>query len=241
MLALNQQLRQEDSNFTLSGADRVHPAANGHWWLTHQLLQHQQAQASFGELKISVADSVQSFKGNTLLLRHLTNSKVRLDLTPAGLPFLIPDTLRVVQELSLCKRYNSFKLQVSGLEEGKYKLKLDNKKLAEVTAAQLASGIDLADYFTPWHQQAKEVQKLWRKRHQLEAFVLRQAGRENPHIWDAAAQAPGRKSLYTATDSAMAKLTDRPEILEELAQLEEAARAAAQPRPVKVSIAKIWW
>ena len=65
----------------------------------------------------------------------------RLD---AALPFFPADAVSILPHASILEELNDYRLKVSGLPAGKYEVRIGGKKIAELTAEQLAAGANLA-------------------------------------------------------------------------------------------------
>jgi hypothetical protein len=73
---------------------------------------------------------------------------------------------------------NQEPLRVTGLEEGRYKLTIDGQTTGTFAAAELAKGINLADFATPMRRQSDEVSWLVRDRVDTHYVLLRMAIRK---------------------------------------------------------------
>jgi hypothetical protein len=113
---------------------------------------------------------------------------------------------------------NQQPLRVRGLGAGRYTLNVDGEPAGLFTAAQLASGINLAELPTPMARQAAQVHALTLRHNNIHAARWRQV------------QVPMEKSNSSHISKAL-------EALDELeADVVKEQRSTAQPRPHRYEI-----
>ena len=172
MVAATTELRKDDPKATLS-RDGIHPAATGHWVMTHAILK------GFGATPVVSAVRVDAAAGTARCKRaELTNLQagpagVRFDLLAEALPMPYPaDAKAVLDIVPFTEDLNRETLQVTGLPAGRYKLAIDGQAVGTHTAAEFAAGVNLAtNAATPQHKQAVQV---WKVGLELQKEVLRE-------------------------------------------------------------------
>ncbi|RYY55106.1 MAG: GDSL family lipase [Chitinophagaceae bacterium] len=174
MQAINEREQKRDTNYTLTGPDRIHPGNAGHMAMAWLFLKNQ------GLSGTVVADV--SVNARTARLQRSVNAKVSgLKKTATGvsfsylaksLPFPTDSNTRVWENpqrqyealavIPFTEEMNRENLQVTGLDESAgYGLLIDGQPVADFTGKELASGINLALLSnTPQYQQAKQVAEL---------------------------------------------------------------------------------
>lgn len=81
--------------------------------------------------------------------------------TPQPNPKYTNPAAALINKLSgFTRKLDQETLSVKGLAEPRYNLKIDNRKIGTFSSAQLAKGINLADYFTPMLRQAYHVSNI---------------------------------------------------------------------------------
>jgi len=177
---LNQQFQKQDSAFTLSGPDRIHPDNDGHMAMAYVFLK---AQGFAGK---KVADVVIDAKNSKVLAQEncsINNLKkigkeLHFDYLAASLPYPL-DTIgrgwgsqksqfQGTKYVPFIQEMNQERLVVRGLS-GKYHVFIDQEAIGQWTAAELATGINLAEISkTPQYQQALQVMFLNEERWEIE-------------------------------------------------------------------------
>jgi lysophospholipase L1-like esterase len=196
MTRLNGQLHTTDPKFTLTGADRIHPAAPGHFVMAYLLLQAQHAPAEVARLTIDAKKStvVVSANGSAEAVRRLGAKGIAFTWTAKALPFPIdPDVAPALAWVPFMADFNQEVLQVTGLEPGNYELRIDGTRMRAYSADDLARGVNLAELpQTPQYRQALEVLRLVKERrlHEQEttrniALVEHQCAppEDQPYTW----------------------------------------------------------
>jgi len=87
---------------------------------------------------------------------------IKFDQLDEALPFFPEDARSILKWTPILEDLNDYNLKVTGLKAGKYEIKLGGKKVAEVTADALATGVNLADAILksgPIADQVKAVRK----------------------------------------------------------------------------------
>lgn len=158
--------------------DRVHPDPVAHWVMAAALLEGWKASALVSSVTIDgkagkVIDAqnvsvgaVQKEKG-TLEWGELENA-LPLPLTRSNATQAL-----LFEWTDIEKKLDQEPLRVTGLVPGNYVLGIDGDAIATFSAAELESGVNLADYPTPMFHQAQRVSWLVRDRDEAHYIHLR--------------------------------------------------------------------
>lgn len=170
MTRLNGELQKAAPSFTLTGADRIHPAASGHFVMAYLLLRAQHAPAEVARLAIDAQKAVVvvSANGSAEAVRRLGATGIAFTWAARALPFPIdPDVASALAWVPFMTELNQELLQVTGLVAGNYELRIDGVRMRAYSADELARGVNLAELpETPQYRQALEVLRLV-KEHRL--------------------------------------------------------------------------
>jgi lysophospholipase L1-like esterase len=129
----------------ITGGDAVHPGPPGQALMAASILKG----LSFPSL-VSSAE-IDASEGKVVGAKNCTVENVakkdggvifsRLD---GALPFFPAEALSIVPHAPILEELNDYRLKVTGLAAGKYEVRVGGKKIAELTADQLAAGTNLA-------------------------------------------------------------------------------------------------
>lgn len=129
----------------ITGGDAVHPGPPGQALMAASILKG----LSFPSL-VSSAE-IDATGGKVVAAKNCTVENVakkegglsfsRLD---GALPFFPMDALSILPHVPILEELNDYRLKVTGLAAGKYEVRVGGKKIAELTAEQLAAGANLA-------------------------------------------------------------------------------------------------
>ncbi|MGA2855731.1 MAG: SGNH/GDSL hydrolase family protein [Candidatus Sulfotelmatobacter sp.] len=141
--------------------DRVHPGSGVHWLMAEAVLKSWDAPALVTAVTLDAAKANVTNSVNTSVtdVRKTKTSLAWVQLDHA-LPLPLPAAkvdpfLGMVEKISdLDQALDRETLQISGLAPGNYSLQVDDRKIVEFSAEQLAGGVDLARLDTPMLQQA---------------------------------------------------------------------------------------
>ena len=176
MDAINGAAQKDDPKFTLVGRDRVHPGGLGHMVIAYVLLKAQEMPSCVSKTVLA-ADSAKIIEQLNCKISNLKASQGELsfDSLEAALPFPVPAGAQGAMKLvPFQQELNQELLQVTGLDDGKYTLSIDDQAVGQYDSAELASGVNLAvNAKTPQYKQALAVNALNTKRHTLESLRLR--------------------------------------------------------------------
>ena len=181
MTAINTSQQAQDSSFSLSPNDRIHPGAGGHLVMAYYFLK---AQGLAGGYVASVGiDALNNrlLKAENSKITSLTAkaSYVKFNYLANALPFPIDTLPRIwnskstqadaLKLVSFTKEFNQEMIYVQNLEQGNYSLKIDGQKIGQWSATDFATGVNLAEQMnTPQYQQAIEIRDLNQERMEIE-------------------------------------------------------------------------
>lgn len=183
MTAIDLREQKEDSTFTLTGNDRIHPGNSGHFVMAWLFLKAQGlASLPVADVAIDAKSAKLDRAGNCKItgLGATDAKSVHFDYLANSLPFPV-DTVprlwgnphRQSEALPVMPFYTEFDremLRVSNLTSGNYELIIDGHPIAQFTADELGEGVNLAKYpNTPEYEQAMAVLNLNEERMGLES------------------------------------------------------------------------
>lgn len=142
--------------------DRVHPEPIGHWAMAAAILKAWNAPAEVSSVTIDGHAAVVQQSSNASV-DHLAadGSTLRWTETENALPLAFDINNAFQQKILLLtdiqKQLNQEPLRVTGLTPGNFTLTIDDQAVGVFSAADLAGGINLAEYHTPMRDQAQRV------------------------------------------------------------------------------------
>jgi lysophospholipase L1-like esterase len=181
MMAINQEQQKQDTTFSLTPGDRIHPDLDGHMVMAYLFLKAQglsgqpvaiiHVDAGTKQVKQAVNCKVTAVTGTT--------NGVSFDYLAQALPYPVDTIVRgwgnkrkqsdALKVVPFMKEFNQEVLQLSGLKAGQYNLLMDGENVGTYDAAQLEAGINLAENArTPEYQQAIQIQELNEERWEIE-------------------------------------------------------------------------
>ncbi|HTJ12553.1 MAG TPA: GDSL-type esterase/lipase family protein [Dinghuibacter sp.] len=184
MTAINMQEQKRDSEFTLTGSDRIHPGQAGHFVMAYLFLKAQGlGDKPVAEMAIDARTAAKSVTNCAVTNVAPRNGGVTFDYLANALPFPVDTIARLwgnprpmVGAVPLLPFYTGFNremLKVSGLDASKsYVLTMNGRTIGHWTGADFAEGINLAKQTnTPEYDQAVSVLALNEERMLIEAKV----------------------------------------------------------------------
>ncbi len=160
MRRLTFEQRREDPTFTLA-RDAVHPEPKGHVVMATALLGDAFVIEPVSQIALTLGKRGRVEKSEASgSIENLVSKKGNLswDYTATSLPWVLPYDAQEGYALCHAGRFSQELLQVSGLKEGVYELKIDLVPIAKFSNAQLEEGVDLQGYsHAPQYKQALEV------------------------------------------------------------------------------------
>jgi len=192
--------------------DRVHPGWGGHLIMAEELLKAWGAPKAVTTVEIdAAAGRVITAENTTIVDLKGTSWRQKDAALPMPLPEKTVPVLLAVKSSDFVEALNQQILKVSGLKAGRYNLKINGTAIANFSNADLAKGVNLAEYPTPMMKQAEEVHAFTLKRSNVHNLRWRQL------------QTPMEKENYAQLAVVMANL----DALDE--EIAVRQRAAAKP------------
>ena len=181
--AIDQREQKRDTNYTLTGPDRIHPGNAGHLAMAYFFLK---AQGLTGSVVADVVIDASVGKAKKALNSTITNissthGNLSFDYKANSLPFPTDTVPRVWENpqresdalavIPFTEEFNKESLAVLGLQNNAaYALKIDDEVIGEWKGAAFAKGINLAVLAnTPQYKQAQQVADLNLRYHDIEA------------------------------------------------------------------------
>ncbi|RWY50864.1 SGNH/GDSL hydrolase family protein [Mucilaginibacter gilvus] len=182
MTAINQRGQQTDSVFTLQGSDRIHPTNDGQMVMAYLFLKSQGlGGSSVANVSINAKNKKIVLAKNCLITQpNISTSNVKFTYLANSLPYPMdtipsgfgrPDKAQseALKIIPFTEEFNKEMLQISGLQDKKYNLKIDGKAIGSFSGGEFAQGINLALIkTTPQYQQALAVMHLNEERWMIE-------------------------------------------------------------------------
>jgi hypothetical protein len=158
--------------------DRVHPDPLAHWVMAEALLKGWNAPALVSSVVIDGRAAKATVALNAVVgpVDH-ANGGLRWTEKEDGLPLPLSKnnatTALLLDLTDIEQQLNQEPLRVTGLGAGNYTLTIDEDQVGTFSAAELAAGINLAEYGTPMFQQAQRVSWMVRDRDEAHYIHLR--------------------------------------------------------------------
>jgi lysophospholipase L1-like esterase len=145
-LAALDRARSQGSRYErITAGDAVHPGPPGQALMAASILKGLGFPSTVSSAEIDAAGrkviTATSCKVENLAANNGGVSFSRLD---GALPFFPADAASILPWSPILEELNDYRLKVTGLAAGKYELRVGGKKIAELTADQLAAGVNLA-------------------------------------------------------------------------------------------------
>ena len=163
MNRITSEIQAKDSMATIVGNDRTHPGEVGHLIMTYQFLKADNAPQFVSKIVVDAANASISEKAFNCHINNISkaDNKIKFTVKEFSLPF--PVTELQTDALKLVPFLNDFNVElfkIKNLREGKYQLKIDDVVVGTFSSAQLARGINLAEYqSTPQYRQAMKIRE----------------------------------------------------------------------------------
>ncbi len=182
MTAIDQREQKKDTNFTLTGPDRIHPGNAGHLAMAWLFLKSQGlANTVVADVNINGATGKLVKALNSAITNiKLSEGKIFFDYKAKSLPFPVDSISRgwenpqkpsdALAVIPFTNEFNKEMLKISGLKStGKYALSIDGETIGEWSGADFSKGINLAlEHSTPQYKQAQVIADLNLKYRDLE-------------------------------------------------------------------------
>ena len=174
MNEINARRQQADPRFTLTGKDRVHPGPAGHFVMAYLFLDQTGAPREVWHLSLD-AESGKILEQSKSEASHLVSTPSGLSFfnKEMALPFpMIEEAKEALELVPFTDRLNQQTLQIRGLGEGDYNLKINGKAVGNYPQSILEKGINLAtNAATPQNALAQKIAGLCREHHSLGSTI----------------------------------------------------------------------
>lgn len=176
MTRINAAGQEQDPDFTVVGADRVHPGETGHLVMAYLVLKAQGMASCVSTVEIDAAHAA-VVRTERCMVSDLQAGATAVEFTclAQSLPFPVSAGARPALDLvPLVADLDREILSVTGLAAGTYELLIDGVAVERATAVALAQGLNLAlNPRTPQYRQALAVKSINDQRQTLVAQRLR--------------------------------------------------------------------
>ena len=152
----NKEVSGTAFNLFGSGSDRVHPGKAANWIIAYAILKAQGLGGDVAGVKIDAAENTADASNASVKDLETTNASVSYTYKPNALPLAADSVYRQAETyFPVTEELNREIIQISGLEDGIYDIKMNGELVMRATAAQLADGVNIADKENnPGQQQA---------------------------------------------------------------------------------------
>ncbi|MFC3197711.1 SGNH/GDSL hydrolase family protein [Parapedobacter deserti] len=175
MMDVTKRMQKIKPTASLVVGDRTHPTPQGHFVMAYQFLKTTKADPHVFSIKVKAnRKRMRIVRSNAKIFDSFGNDNgVSFNVLEKSLPFPMPKGVsEVLDFVPFEKELNQELLMVKGLTKGIYTLKIDGISIANYTAAELATGVNIASIATtPQQQQAQKVLKLFEEYWELEAVI----------------------------------------------------------------------
>ncbi|HIB38543.1 SGNH/GDSL hydrolase family protein [Mesonia sp.] len=208
MLAITKNGQAQDSSYTITGPDRIHPGKPGHLVMAALFLKNQglaNQVVSKVEIDTKKAEILTSENASIYLL-NANKNEISFQYEAKSLPYPIDSTSSIwnnpqklgdaLEVYPFIKEFNQEVLRVTNLEKGDYQLIIDGQDIAKFTSDSLSKGINMALLAnTPQYKQAKNVMFLNEQRAEIE-------GKLREYYWAQSNYFRDKGLLYADTQEA---------------------------------------
>ncbi len=128
----------------ITGGDAVHPGPPGQALMAASILKGLNFPSLVSSAELDAAGKVLAVKNCTVDNAVAKDGGLSFSRLDGALPFFPADALSILPSAPILEELNDYRLKITGLAAGKYAVKVGGKKIAELTAEQLAAGANLA-------------------------------------------------------------------------------------------------
>jgi lysophospholipase L1-like esterase len=163
-LAVMEKARATDPKIKVTGGDAVHPGPPGQALMAASILKgmHFPREVSSVSIDVSGKGVADALTKNCKVTDVDTKDGVRFKRLDKAMPYFPEEARSILKWSPLLTEMNNYGLQVKGLKEGTYEVRLGGKKVAEHTAAELAKGVNLAEAALKAGPVAEQVKTVWK-------------------------------------------------------------------------------
>ena len=145
LAALDRARSERPKYDRITGGDAVHPGPPGQALMAASILKGLNFPSLVSSAEIDAASSkVVAVKNCTIESVAAKEGGLSFSRLDGALPFFPVDAVTILPWAPILDELNEYRLKVTGLSAGKYEVRVGGKKIAELTAEQLASGANLA-------------------------------------------------------------------------------------------------
>lgn len=129
----------------ITGGDAVHPGPPGQALMAASILKGLSFPSLVSSAEIDASEG-KAVGAKNCMVENVTKKDggVTFSRLDGALPFFPAEALSIVPHAPILEELNDYRLKVTGLAAGKYEVRVGGKKIAELTADQLAAGTNLA-------------------------------------------------------------------------------------------------
>ena len=147
----------------ITAGDAVHPGPPGQALMAASILKGMNFPSLVAAVEIDAKQNkVVSQENCTVEGLQATATSVKFKKLDKALPFFPEDASSILPWTPILDELNDYKIQVTGLAPGKYKVRIDSVDVAELSAESLGAGVDIAAEVLksgPIAEQAKKVKE----------------------------------------------------------------------------------
>ena len=152
----------------ITAGDAVHPGPPGQALMAASILKGMNFPSLVAAVEIDAKQNkVASQENCTVEGLQATATSVKFKKLDKALPFFPEDASSILPWTPILDELNDYKIQVTGLAPGKYKVRIDSVDVAELSAESLGAGVDIAAEVLksgPIAEQAKKVKEAVEKK-----------------------------------------------------------------------------
>jgi lysophospholipase L1-like esterase len=146
------------------GYDSVHPGPPGQALMAWAILKGMHFPSLVASVEIEAGSPEPSAKTQNCKVAHLQkkNDGLAFEQHDSALPFFPDEATSILRWAPIMDELNQYSLKVTGgLKSGHYEIRLGGKKVAEHSASELASGVNLATAALKTGPVADQVKRVW--------------------------------------------------------------------------------
>lgn len=128
----------------ITAGDAVHPGPPGQALMAASILKGLSFPTLVSSAEIDATGKVTAAKNCTVENVTAKDGGVSFSRLDAALPFFPSEAASILPHAPILEELNNYHLKVTGLAAGSYEVKVGGKKVADLTAEQLAAGVNIA-------------------------------------------------------------------------------------------------
>ncbi len=165
--------------------DGVHTNGPGGLLMAHTILTGLKAPAVISDVEIDVAGKKANPTDCTIEDLNVSSDGVAFQRKDKALPMPVPSEWKpILPYINDLKDLNYYGLKVTGLDAGKYVLRIDNQNIGEYTAEDLSKGVNLGNVNVgPLFEQGQKVSQMIAEKNRVVHKRFRQVIMASPVYW----------------------------------------------------------